>query len=301
MATQKEIDNASKLTALTYMVAGCLGYSIENLLKYLDGVNLRLSGQEKMLLNRLKTQLSQVQTNLTTLEGLAFKVMATDEDGKLAYEDATHIYWAAFLALLDRGGTDNLCDLRLMALVDKVSIYKSLLNLPGMKLSYQMAFAQVTKAISKGEFSKEDFKNLLEVYEDGTEKLKVKFEGRALEIDIQKELSINENIINSQLRESPSSYYILCSLRDKYIKERDLLAREKDEAYSNAWVYYKDANERWNNEYVSHKANLNKKYSSIYERYLKAVEKANKFIAICKAYESRENILRTINANLRKG
>lgn len=34
MATQKEIDNASKLTALTYMVAGCLGYSIENLLKY---------------------------------------------------------------------------------------------------------------------------------------------------------------------------------------------------------------------------------------------------------------------------
>lgn len=83
-----------------------------------------------------------------------------------------HIYWAAFLALLDRGGTDNLCDLRLMALVDKISIYKSLLNLPGMKLSYQMAFAQVTKAIGKGEFSKEDFKNLLEVYEDGTEKTK---------------------------------------------------------------------------------------------------------------------------------
>ena len=58
---------------------------------------------------------------------------------------------------------------------------------------------------------------------------------------------------------------------------------------------------RWNNEYVSHKANLNKKYSSINERYLKAVEKANKFITICKCYESRENILRTINANLRKG
>ena len=35
-----------------------------------------------------------------------------------------------------------------------------------------MAFAQVTKAIGKGEFSKEDFKNLLEVYEDGTEKTK---------------------------------------------------------------------------------------------------------------------------------
>ena len=62
-------------------------------------------------------------------------------------------------------------------------------------------------------------------------KLKVKFEGNIITIDIAKELSINENIINSQLRESPTSYYILCSLRDKYIKERDALAREKDEAY----------------------------------------------------------------------
>lgn len=132
-------------------------------------------------------------------------------------------------------------------------------------------------------------------------KLNVKFEGKSIEIDIQKELSINENIINSQLRDSPSSYYILCSLRDKYIRERDLLAREKEEAYSQAWIYYKDANERWNNDYVSHKANLNKKYASICERHLKAVEKANKFISICRAYESRENILRTINANLRKG
>jgi hypothetical protein len=172
MATNEEYQNASKLTALTYMIAGCLGYSIENLFKYLDATNLKVSGQEKMLFNRVKTQLHQLQTNLTTLEGMAFKVMATDEDGKLAYEDATHIYWAAFLVLLDRGGTDALCDLRLRALVDKISPYKSLLKLPGMSLAYQMAFAQVSNAIGKGEYSKEDFKNLLEVYEDRTEKTK---------------------------------------------------------------------------------------------------------------------------------
>lgn len=131
-------------------------------------------------------------------------------------------------------------------------------------------------------------------------KLKVKFEGNIITIDIAKELSINENIINSQLRESPTSYYILCSLRDKYIKERDALSREKDEAYSSAWIYIKESNERFNNDYVSHKANVSPKYKSIYQRYLKAVEKANKYISICRAYESRENILRTINANLRK-
>lgn len=167
MATTEEFKKASQLTALTYMVAGCLNYSIEDLNRYLDSTNLHISGPEKMLFNRIKTQIHQLQSNLYTLEGLVFKVMAKDEAGKLAYEDATHIYWAAFLLLLDRGGTDSLCDLRLMALVDKLSIYKSLLKLPGMKLAYQAAFAQVTHAINRGEFSKEDFKNLLEVYEDG--------------------------------------------------------------------------------------------------------------------------------------
>lgn len=171
MANEKDILNANRLSSLTYMIAACLNFSIENFNRQLRLCNLQLVGRDKMLFNRIKTQIEQLQSNLNILEDLAFGVMK-DEEARLAYEDATHIYWAAFLALLDRGGTDNLCDLRLMALVDKISIYKSLLNLPGMKLSYQMAFAQVTKAISKGEFSKEDFKNLLEVYEDGTEKTK---------------------------------------------------------------------------------------------------------------------------------
>ena len=132
-------------------------------------------------------------------------------------------------------------------------------------------------------------------------KLKVKFQGKDLEIDLNKELKINEDIINSQLCDSPSSYYVLCSLRDKYIKERNALEREKDEAYSQLWVYYKDANERWNNDYVTNKVIISKKYSSIYERYLKAEARASQFISLCKAYESRTDILRTINANLRRG
>lgn len=131
-------------------------------------------------------------------------------------------------------------------------------------------------------------------------KLKVKFQGRTLEIDLEKELAINPNTVQSQLLECPSSYYIFASLKDKAIKERDDLEREKDAAYSKAWIFYKDSNERWNNDYVSHKANTNPKYQSIYERYLKAVEKANKFISICKAYEARQDILRSLNANIRK-
>lgn len=130
--------------------------------------------------------------------------------------------------------------------------------------------------------------------------LKIKYNGQHYTIDLNKELSINENIIGSQLRDSPSSYYLLCTIRDKYIKERDSLAREKEYAYSQLWTYYKDSNERWNNDYVDNKVKQSKKYSSICDRYIKAQEKANQFISLCRAYESRENILRTISANLRK-
>ena len=132
-------------------------------------------------------------------------------------------------------------------------------------------------------------------------KLKVKFQGKDLEIDLNKELSINEDIINSQLMDSPTSYYVLSLLKDKYIKERNALAREKEVAYSELWIYFKDSNEKWNNDYVNNKVLSSKKYCSICERYMKAEAKANQFISLCKAYETRTDILRTINANLRRG
>lgn len=130
--------------------------------------------------------------------------------------------------------------------------------------------------------------------------IKVTYQGKELIIDIQKELSIDRNKLDSQLRDIPSNYYILCNIRDKFIRKRDELHREKDQAFSEAWNYYKYTNPSWNNDYVSNKANTNHKYISKYNAYLKAAEKASKFISLCKAYESKENILRTLSANLRK-
>lgn len=134
----------------------------------------------------------------------------------------------------------------------------------------------------------------------GVKPLRVKYQGKYITIDIQKELSIDRNKLESQLKEVPSSYYILCSVRNYYIRRRDALARERDESYSKAWTFLKDANPSWNNDYVSHKANTNHKYVSLSNKYLKAAEKASLLIDLCKAYESKEGILRTISANLRR-
>ena len=130
--------------------------------------------------------------------------------------------------------------------------------------------------------------------------LKVKYQGKVITIDIQKELTIDRNKLESQLMEVPSSYYILCSVRNTYIRRRDALARERDEAYSKAWTYLKDAKPTWNKDYVSNKANSNHKYVSLSNKYLKAAEKAAMLIDLCKAYESKEGILRTLSANQRR-
>lgn len=130
--------------------------------------------------------------------------------------------------------------------------------------------------------------------------ISVKYKGKLVTINITKELSIDENIINSQLKNIPSGYAFLCLLRDNLIKKRDTLEREKNIAYSKAWLFYKESDNRLNNDTANHKAMVNPKYLSIEERYLKAVHKANKLISICRAYESRERIIQTLSANIRK-
>lgn len=171
MATEEQIRDTNRLSALAYMVSACLNFSIENLNRQLDLCNLKLVGRDKMLFNRIHNQVEQLQQNLKTLEELAFGVMK-GEEARLSYEDATHIYWALFMTLVDRGGTDNLCDLRFKALIDIIGKYESILHLPGLDTAYHCAFAQVSKAIQEGKYSKEDFKNLLKVHENGTEETK---------------------------------------------------------------------------------------------------------------------------------
>jgi hypothetical protein len=129
--------------------------------------------------------------------------------------------------------------------------------------------------------------------------LTVVFKGNTYEVDLDKELSIDPNLIDSSLSNSPSNYALLCMIRDRLVNKRDSLEKEKDLAYSKAWIYYKESNSRISNEMASHKAEVNPAYQGALKRYMKASMKASKMISLCRAYENRESILRTISANLR--
>lgn len=126
------------------------------------------------------------------------------------------------------------------------------------------------------------------------------YHGKKIEVNITKELSIDENLIDSQLKNHPSNYAFLSLLRDEYIYKRNKLERERDKTYSEIWSYFKSSDSRLNNDAVHNKVLTNKKYQSILDKYGKVSRKTDKLISICKAYESRERILQTISANLRK-
>lgn len=130
--------------------------------------------------------------------------------------------------------------------------------------------------------------------------LEISYKGKKVSISISKELAIDESTINTQLRTLPSNYAFLCLLRDKAIKKATKLEKEKEYAFSKAWLFFKEADSKCNNETATHKALTSNKYQAAEKRYLKAQDKANVLVSICRAYESRERIIQTISANLRK-
>ena len=128
----------------------------------------------------------------------------------------------------------------------------------------------------------------------------VKYQGKQIKINITDELVINEAILNTQLRSSPSNYAFLCLLRDQAIKKRDQAEKAKDRTYSELWLYYKNSDNKMTNEMATHRTNTSKKFQLAEDEFLKASAKANQLISLCRAYESRERILQTLSANLRK-
>lgn len=130
--------------------------------------------------------------------------------------------------------------------------------------------------------------------------LEIKYQGKKVKVDLTKELSINESIINSQLKDFPSNYAFLCLLRDKAIKKRDNLEKEKDRKFSELWIFYKGSDSKMTNDTATHRAISSKKYQDAENEFLKASYEASKLMSICRAYESRERILQTLSANLRK-
>ena len=107
--------------------------------------------------------------------------------------------------------------------------------------------------------------------------LTVRVRGKKLDIDLSKELAINETSINKLISE-----------------------KEKDRIFSQVYVSVVDSNPKATKEYATHKANANTKYQVANDKFLEAKEYADKLISICKAFEMKAQLLQTFSSNIRK-
>lgn len=123
---------------------------------------------------------------------------------------------------------------------------------------------------------------------------------KRVEIDLSKEWEITETTINSHLCNQSANYAFLSMVKNEYCSKRDEAEKEKDEAFSKAYISYKESNPRITNELATHKANSSAKYQLAYEKYIKAKKNADDLISLCRAYEMKAQMMQTVSSNLRK-
>ena len=63
------------------------------------------------------------------------------------FEDSIHMYFALFMAMIDRSGLDELSDKRLYNLYNKITQFKPLINFNFGYMKEEIAFNQVLKEI----------------------------------------------------------------------------------------------------------------------------------------------------------
>ena len=129
--------------------------------------------------------------------------------------------------------------------------------------------------------------------------LTITYQGEKVTLDITKELSINQSLIDTEAKEAPSNYGFLCLLRDNHQRKVTKLTSEKEKLYAKAWSFYRESGST-SNESAHQKAIQNDAYLEALEKLQKAEHILDKLNSIVKAYEAKLRLIQTIQANIRK-
>jgi len=135
--------------------------------------------------------------------------------------------------------------------------------------------------------------------------IKIKYGEEIFKFNLKEELEINEDKINSELKEQPSIYGFLTLLHKKLIRLKEEAELEKDSLYSSEYIKWKDSinkstNKVYSDDYCKHKALSNLKYKLSYKKFIKANEIASILGSCVKSFEQRKDMIQTMSANLRK-
>ena len=135
--------------------------------------------------------------------------------------------------------------------------------------------------------------------------ISVLYGAEKITFNLREELTIDENIINKQLTEQPSSYAFLAMLHKKLVRLSIDSDKKSDRAYAKAFIKEKTAvdpstNRATSKEVAKEKAELDLIYIKMQKKASQAKEEADIVYVAVRAFEQRQSLIQTISANLRR-
>lgn len=135
--------------------------------------------------------------------------------------------------------------------------------------------------------------------------VKVKYNDETFRFNLNDELSINIDKINSELTEQPSYYSFLTLLQSKLIVFKEDCEREVDKIYAKKYSRLcekinPNTNRIYSDKLAKELAIASEEYQKAFKKMLSAKNDVGIIQACVKGFDQRFSLIQTLSANLRK-
>lgn len=166
--------DANRKVNLAYLTAGAYYQALEIANKAMDATGLELVYRDKKLVREIQQLSKRLMFLIDELQ--KGSVLCLPENESMVHEDTIHMFFALFMAIVDRSGLDKHCDLRMYNLYKVICSYKSLVGFNFFDTKETIAFNYV----------KDHMANNPDITEDSEGNILVKIDGKKTQMLIKK-------------------------------------------------------------------------------------------------------------------
>lgn len=135
--------------------------------------------------------------------------------------------------------------------------------------------------------------------------IRIRYGEDVYSFNLYKELIVDENKINNEIKDQPSGYAFLGMLHKKLIRKAKDRERELEKIYAQLFVNCKkkidpSTGKLYSNDVVKEMVILDSQYGEALKIFLKAQDDRDDIETCVRSFEERKDLIQTLSANIRK-
>lgn len=133
--------------------------------------------------------------------------------------------------------------------------------------------------------------------------IKIIFDGQTIKFNLFKELAINEDRLDKEIKNQPSYYGFLLLIQKKLLTKFENLKQDRKRLYAKLYLQAKKktTNGRpYNDDMAKAYVEAHPQYVSITKNCIIAKDEADTIYSCIKAFEQRKDLIQTLSSNNRK-